>query len=79
MDRKNAKKLDAESAKKLPKELLDKIGGGDDIDWDEYWYVDTTFPCPNCGAMLYACESEAGLEYYYCLNYPCRYTQAWNE
>ena len=56
--KKNAAQLDASSSKELPRELLDKVSGGDD---DEI----PVGRCPRCGDTLYVACEEGGL-FYFC-------------
>ena len=58
-----AVKLEAFSSKEIPRELLDKVAGGDD---DEI----PVGRCPRCGSTLYVACEEGGL-FYFCKD--CHY------
>ena len=64
------KVLDAETAAKLPKEVLTKISGGRlGDDWfSKYRYYKSDLPCARCGDALWVCESieDPNVKYYYC-------------
>ena len=53
-----AAKLDGSSSKEIPRELLDKVSGGDA---DEI----AVGRCPRCGSTLYVACEEGGL-FYFC-------------
>ncbi len=62
------RKLDAETAKELPKELLNSISGGDSEHPSRY-------DCPACHATLYFHEYDSGRLDIYCKE--CGFRERW--
>ena len=62
------KQLDAETARKIPKELLGRISGGDSE-------VPSQYNCPRCHATLYFHEYDDGRLVIYCRE--CGFLERW--
>lgn len=61
---------------KLSKENPEKMTRGQRADQeDESWVIITNERCPLCGERLSARESDYGIEYLFCTNYPCKYVK----
>ena len=72
--KKNAKKLDAETAATLPKELLEKISGGrgDLVPYGDEYYEEIDTRCPFCCTKLWKLYTRYG-EYEYTICHMCGY------